>query len=79
MRVNIDTAANVLEIDGSQVALYSDRAFELLSDIWVKIGWNQKYVYTFSWLGVPVIQLPEDLIRYQEAIFSLRPDVILET
>jgi cephalosporin hydroxylase len=38
-----------------------------------------KYVYGFSWLGRPVIQLPEDLIRIQELIYALQPDVIVET
>jgi cephalosporin hydroxylase len=79
MRLTIDTTARTLDIDGNQTSLYSDSSFELLSDIWVKVGWNQKYVYSFSWLGIPVIQLPEDLIRYQEVVFDLRPDVIVET
>jgi cephalosporin hydroxylase len=45
----------------------------------VRVGWNQKYVYTFSWMGRPIIQLPEDMIRTQEVIHRLRPDVIIET
>jgi cephalosporin hydroxylase len=79
MQVYIDTTTNVIEVNGTRMALYSNHAFELLSDIWVKVGWNQKYVYTFSWLGVPIIQLPEDLMRYQEVIYCLRPDIIIET
>jgi cephalosporin hydroxylase len=47
--------------------------------MWVKVGWNQKYPYTFSWMGRPIIQLPEDLIRIQEVIYRLKPDVIVET
>lgn len=79
MRLTIDMAARTLEVDGNQMSLYSDGAFQFLSDIWVKVGWNQKYSYSFSWLGVPVIQLPEDLLRYQEVVFDLCPDVIVET
>ena len=45
----------------------------------MKSGWNQKYSYTFSWLGVPLIQLPEDVMRYQEVVWRLKPDVIIET
>lgn len=59
--------------------LYSHAGFEVLSDLWVKVGWNQKYTYTFTWLGRPIIQLPEDLIRIQEVIYQLKPDVIVET
>jgi cephalosporin hydroxylase len=47
--------------------------------LWLKVGWNQKYVYTFSWMGRPIIQLPEDLIRIQEVIYRVKPDVIIET
>jgi cephalosporin hydroxylase len=51
----------------------------LISDLWLKTSWNQKYCYTFTWLGRPIIQHPEDLVRLQEAIFTMRPDVIIET
>lgn len=61
------------------IPLFSREAFELVSREWVKIGWNEKYSYTFSWLGRPVIQLPEDLVRTQETIWSIKPDFIVET
>ncbi|VBB05180.1 s-adenosyl-l-methionine-dependent methyltransferase [Lucifera butyrica] len=61
------------------VPLYSREAFELLSRWWVKIGWNEKYEYTFSWLGRPIIQLPEDMVRIQEVLYRIKPDVIIET
>ena len=38
-----------------------------------------KYVYSFTWMGRPVIQLPDDLLRIQEIIYEVRPDVIIET
>ena len=53
--------------------------FKIISDLWLKSGWETKYVYSFSWLGRPVIQLPEDMIRIQEIIFRIKPDVIIET
>ncbi|MCC2096311.1 MAG: cephalosporin hydroxylase family protein [Hyphomicrobiales bacterium] len=79
MRIQIDTDARTIDADGKQIDLYSDEGFKLLSELWVNTGWNQKYSYSFSWLGVPVIQLPEDMIRYQEAVSALKPDVIIET
>ncbi len=79
MNVSIDTEKKTIVADGREVALYSTEGFELLSKLWLKVGWNQKYTYTFSWFGVPIIQLPEDMIRYQELVFALRPDVIIET
>lgn len=57
----------------------SPEAFQLLSKLWLRSGWDNKYVYSFSWLGRPVIQLPEDMIRIQELIYELKPDVVIET
>jgi len=37
------------------------------------------YVYNFFWLGVPVIQLPQDLQAFQEIIWETKPDLIIET
>jgi cephalosporin hydroxylase len=83
MRITIDTDSNLLVIQENgttrELDLYTDESFELLSRHWVRVGWNQKYAYTFSWLGRPIIQLPEDLIRVQEVIYRLKPDVIVET
>jgi cephalosporin hydroxylase len=83
MRVIIDHAAGelIIERDGvkKSLSLYSDEAFEHLSEEWLKVGWNQKHTYTFTWMGRPIIQLPEDMIRIQELIYALRPDIIIET
>lgn len=54
-------------------------AFDLISKFWLRIGWDTKYVYSFSWLGRPIIQLPEDMIRIQEVIYRIRPNIIIET
>lgn len=83
MKLTIDSENKRLTVSSSagdrQVPLYSDEAFELLSEVWVKVGWNQKYSYTFSWLGRPIIQLPEDMLRFQEVVHRVRPTVIIET
>jgi cephalosporin hydroxylase len=80
MKLTIDTESSTLAIEGDAEArtlpLYSREAFEALSRQWVRVGWNQKYQYTFTWLGRPVIQLPEDMLRTQEVLYRLRPDVI---
>lgn len=65
--------------DAGSYAFDSAEAFRLVSDAWLRIGWDQKYVYSFTWLGRPVIQLPEDLLRVQEVIVAVGPDVIVET
>jgi cephalosporin hydroxylase len=57
----------------------SAKAFGALSQAWLRCGWDTKYVYSFTWLGRPIIQLPEDMFRIQEVIFGIQPDVIIET
>ena len=74
--------ATVTVTDSTGQACYpmgSAAAFTALSRAWLHSGWASKYSYTFSWLGRPVIQLPEDLIRAQEAIYQVLPDVIVES
>jgi cephalosporin hydroxylase len=83
MRLTVDTDARIVieETDSGQrqLPLDSPEAFALLSRQWVTVGWTQKYSYSFTWLGRPIIQLPEDMVRIQEVIFQSRPDVIVET
>lgn len=84
MNISIDSKKKTLIIKDEKkpektLDLYSKEAFQVLSDLWVKVGWDQKYPYTFSWMGRPIIQLPEDMIRTQEIIHQVKPDVIVET
>lgn len=81
MEINMSDATLCLTNEGKQTQfpLYSKEAFEALSHLWLKVGWNQKYPYTFSWLGRPIIQLPEDVMRMQEVLYRVKPDVIVET
>ncbi len=83
MRLVIDTDRSEMQVeDGGAtrtIPLGSPEAFDLISREWVRAGWSARYPYTFSWLGRPVIQLPEDLVRVQEVIYRVQPDVIVET
>lgn len=81
--ITIDEARGEVIVAGNDgrtvYPMSSPEAFKLVSDAWLRCGWDTKYVYSFSWMGRPVIQLPEDMIRIQEVIFDLKPDVIIET
>jgi len=80
--IDMENSCLYIEEKGSEkltISLSDPKAFEILSKIWLRSGWDTKYVYTFSWLGRPIIQLPEDMIRIQEVIYSLKPDIIIET
>lgn len=79
LQFEYNEAAGVIRHDGRDLTLADPEAFELISQAWLRSGWDTKYVYGFSWLGRPVIQLPEDMMRIQELIYELQPDVIVET
>jgi len=38
-----------------------------------------QYSYQFDWLGRPIIQIPQDIVAYQEVVWAVRPDLIIET
>jgi cephalosporin hydroxylase len=82
-QLQVDLAAGTVTIvddRGSvQHPLDTPEAFDALTRAWIRSGWELKHSYTFTWLGRPVIQLPEDLFRAQEAVWQIRPDVIIET
>jgi cephalosporin hydroxylase len=40
---------------------------------------RHEYPYLWSWWGVPIIQLPADVMATQEVIFNARPDIVIET
>jgi cephalosporin hydroxylase len=38
-----------------------------------------KYSYNYTWLGRPIIKYPSDIVATQEIIWSVKPDLIIET
>ncbi len=60
-------------------ALRNDGALKLLSHEWLALAGARKYGYNFSSFGRPIIQIPQDIIAMQELIWSVKPDLIIET
>lgn len=83
MKTIIDEDRSIVEVHtGSkhvEYALASEDGFKAVSRAWLRAGWDTKHVYSFSWFGRPIIQLPEDMFRLQEVIYQLKPDVVVET
>ena len=80
MKYTIDGDAwTITTEDGKALDLFSKESFDILAQLWTQVGWVRKYSYAFSWMGRPIIQLPDDMIRAQEAIWEIKPDVIIET
>lgn len=60
-------------------AMDKDSELKKLSYDWFVSGYKYKYSYNFTWLGRPIIQYPQDIAAMQEIIWSVKPDLIIET
>ena len=60
------------------VDIYTPEGFKVVSNLFTRSGWQQKISYEPTWLGIPIIQTPEDIVMMQELIWKVRPDVIIE-
>lgn len=77
-RLTINFNKETVICDGKVYSLSEPTGFSLIGDAWLRAGWDAKYVYSFTWLGRPIIQQPEDMIRIQELIYQIKPDYIIE-
>lgn len=67
------------EVAANIEGLKEDADVQALSRIWLREVTRHKYAYNFTWMGRPLIQLPQDMIAMQEIIWRVRPDLIIET
>jgi cephalosporin hydroxylase len=81
--IKVDPQRGIISVPGAsgdvELPFASAEAFRVISELWLRVGWDTKYVYGFTWMGRPIIQLPEDMVRIQEVIWRLKPDLIIET
>ena len=59
--------------------LNNDSVLKELANNFVNKSNKKKYAYVWTWLGLPIIQMPEDLVKTQEIIYETQPDFIIET
>ena len=57
----------------------ADREVRERSREWVHAVLPFEYHYHFTWLGLPIIQFPSDIVAMQEVIWEVQPDLIIET
>lgn len=60
-------------------AIREDGPFRQLTQNWINEANLRRYSYHFDWLGRPVIQYPQDIVAAQQLIWSVKPDLIIET
>lgn len=64
---------------GNVASLRGDQALRDLAIEFVTRSAASRYTYNFDFLGLPIIQFPQDMICVQELIWKTRPDLIVET
>lgn len=67
------------EVVENIAALSSDDLLHDMTSQWVNRSAASKYTYNFRWLSRPIIQYPQDIVAMQELIWSVKPDLIIET
>ncbi|HDX9628914.1 TPA: cephalosporin hydroxylase family protein [Bacillus cereus] len=52
---------------------------DTISNEFLKLYYDSNvWLHDTHWLGVPILKLPSDLFLYQEIIYELKPDLIIE-
>jgi len=67
------------QVAGNIEGLSKDKEVQDLSRTWSQKTNRNGYTYNFSWMGRPIIQYPQDILAMQELIWSIQPDLIIET
>jgi len=68
-----------LERQENIARLGRDAGLQELGRSFIERTGEAKYSYNFTWMGRPIIQFPQDMVAMQELIWSVRPDLIIET
>lgn len=68
-----------IDIDNRTKAYQKDAKFQKNKQIFQNELSKAKYAYNFYWLGVPIIQTPVETQAFQELIWRVKPDLIIET
>jgi len=67
------------EVQENIKGLSENKRGQALSLDWLMCVAENRYTYNFTWMGVPIIQFPQDIIAMQELIWRVKPDLIIET
>lgn len=67
----IEKAQEIQKALGDPELLRKGRDFLIHSD-------RYKYGYYWTWMGLPIIQMPEDIVLTQEIMWETKPDFVIE-
>jgi cephalosporin hydroxylase len=57
----------------------TDIEFQNISNAFLGISNLHNYAYRWEWFGLPIIQMPEDIVALQEIIFETRPNFVIQS
>jgi cephalosporin hydroxylase len=57
----------------------ADEDLKSLSLDFLKKSYQFDYCYQWNWAGFPILNMPEDIVAYQEILFRCKPTVVIET
>jgi cephalosporin hydroxylase len=67
------------EADASALRLGKDAELQRLARDVIAHSDRHHWSYQWTWLGVPIIQMPPDIVATQEIIWKTKPQLIIET
>ena len=56
-----------------------DAELRRLTQKWFERATAYRYSYHFRWMGLPIIQFPQDIMAMQELIWEVKPELVIET
>ncbi|MFC4216013.1 cephalosporin hydroxylase family protein [Pseudophaeobacter arcticus] len=67
------------EIAGRIAEMMNNKPLNDLAMTFLQATTQPKYSYNYHWQDRPIIQYPQDIVAMQELIWSIKPDLIIET
>jgi cephalosporin hydroxylase len=75
----MDDSEFTAQNDAMIAKMGADKELHAASLDWLIKSSRFQYTYHFRWLGLPIIQMPQDILAMQELIWQIKPDAIVET
>jgi cephalosporin hydroxylase len=60
-------------------AMGKDADLQRATQAWFERATAHRYSHHFRWMGLPIIQFPQDIVAMQELFWEVKPDLVIET
>jgi cephalosporin hydroxylase len=69
----------LVDDNNAEIDIYGQEGLHALAELWIKTSAHNRIMYEPTWMGIPIIQYPGDVLMMHELIWKVRPQVIIET